>query len=188
MSDRELTFEEMLDIAVFKHGAYMFPIYDKGDVMAEMLNMKIPMFYSETDEADRKALEHLSNDWKSILSAPTDGTMFLGFNVEYGVRETHWRLYGEGSIAKIRFEKGEGPSGYWDWTEPQNNWGSSWQPTHWKPLELQWISTKDQLPNPGDLIVKRWASGSVWAGHYYPPIGQASRGDSGFDFWIKLPK
>ena len=52
---------------------------------------------------------------------------------------------------------------------------------------MSWISTKDQSPEPGDLIVKRWKSGSVWAGRYYPPAGRASQGDSGFDEWFKLP-
>ena len=52
---------------------------------------------------------------------------------------------------------------------------------------MSWISTEDQSPEPGDLIVKRWKSGSVWAGRYYPPAGRASQGDSGFDEWFKLP-
>lgn len=51
---------------------------------------------------------------------------------------------------------------------------------------MSWISTKDQSPEPGDLIVKRWKSGSVWAGRYSPPPGKASQGDSGFDEWFKL--
>lgn len=73
--------------------------------------------------------------WQSIDSAPKDGTPFIGWSSEYGQRETHWRLFGEGSSAKQRFDRGEGPSGSWEWSEPQSNWGSSWSPTHWQPRQ-----------------------------------------------------
>ena len=30
---------------------------------------------------------------------------------------------------------------------------------------MSWISTKDESPKPGDLIVKKWLyNGAVWAG------------------------
>jgi hypothetical protein len=54
---------------------------------------------------------------------------------------------------------------------------------------MEWISTKDELPKPGDLIVKKWLyNGAVWAGRYSQPASLASRGDSSFDLWIKLPE
>ena len=47
----------------------------------------------------------------------------------------------------------------------------------------QWISTSREMPQQGDLIVKRWKEGTVWAGLYY---GGAK--DSSFDSWYPLPK
>jgi hypothetical protein len=72
--------------------------------------------------------------WQPIATAPQDGARILAWSADLGARETHWRLYGDGSPAKANHLRGEGPSGAWDWSEPQNNWGSSWQPTHWQPL------------------------------------------------------
>lgn len=78
--------------------------------------------------------------WQPIETAPKDGTTILGYGEEpcrrggSHVRETRWEFYGEGSIAKELFKKGEGPSGSWGWQEPIHNWASSWEPTHWQPL------------------------------------------------------
>lgn len=70
-----------------------------------------------------------------IETAPKDGTTrILAWSQQKGARETYWRLYGEGSPAKEKFKRGDGPSGAWDWQEPQNNWAASWLPTHWQPL------------------------------------------------------
>lgn len=53
---------------------------------------------------------------------------------------------------------------------------------------MSWISTKDESPKPGDLIVKKWLyNGAVWAGRYAPPTSLSSRGDNSFDLWFKLP-
>lgn len=78
--------------------------------------------------------------WQPIETAPMDGTPILGYGEEpcrrggSHVRETRWEFYGEGSIAKERFKRGEGPSGSWGWQEPIHNWACSWEPTHWMPL------------------------------------------------------
>lgn len=47
---------------------------------------------------------------------------------------------------------------------------------------MNWISTRFKMPDPGTMIVKRWKSGSVWAGLY---SGGAKEGS--FDEWIPLP-
>ena len=70
----------------------------------------------------------------TIDTAPKDGTSILGWNENYGWRETRWTLYGEGSVAYADHKAGNGPDGYWNWSEPQNNWGASWRPTRWAPL------------------------------------------------------
>lgn len=77
--------------------------------------------------------------WRPIGTAPKDGTRFIGLGPipsDGGIeaRETCWRFYGEGSLAKAAFDRGEGPSGNWCWREPIHNWASSWSPTHWMPL------------------------------------------------------
>jgi hypothetical protein len=65
-----------------------------------------------------------------IKFAPKDETKFIGWNKEYGFRETYYRFYEEGTIARSEYENGFGPQGYYDWSEPISNWGSSWKPTH----------------------------------------------------------
>lgn len=88
--------------------------------------------------------------WQPIETAPKDGTTILGYGEEpcrHGgshVRETRWEFYGEGSIAKERFKKGEGPSGSWGWSEPVHNWASSWNPTHWMPLPSAPAATSEE--------------------------------------------
>jgi hypothetical protein len=44
-----------------------------------------------------------------------------------------------------------------------------------------WVETKTRLPQAGQLIVKRWANGNVWAGRY---SGRPK--DSSFDSWMPL--
>lgn len=44
-----------------------------------------------------------------------------------------------------------------------------------------WIKTSECLPRVGELIVKRWSNGAVWAGRY---AGTAK--DSSFDQWVSL--
>lgn len=84
-------------------------------------------------------------NWLPIESAPKD-VPIIGWSLRYGARETRWTLYGQGSPAKGKFDRGEGPDGYWDWSEPMNNWGSSWSPTHWMPLPPP---PTDPLPTSG---------------------------------------
>lgn len=48
---------------------------------------------------------------------------------------------------------------------------------------MNWIKTSEQLPEQGQLIVKRWISkDSVWAG-----VFSGSAKDSSFDEWFPLP-
>jgi hypothetical protein len=77
---------------------------------------------------------HEMIEYQLIQTAPRDGTPILAWNEGYGARETYWRFFGEGSLGKKYFDDGIGPSGNCNWSEPQNNWGSSWKPTHWMPL------------------------------------------------------
>lgn len=46
---------------------------------------------------------------------------------------------------------------------------------------MKYIDTKDQMPAPGQLIVKRWKSGAVWAGRY-----AGGPKESSFDEWASL--
>lgn len=45
-----------------------------------------------------------------------------------------------------------------------------------------WVRTSERRPDAGRLIVKRWKSGSVWAGVY-----SGTDKDSSFDEWCYLP-
>ena len=73
--------------------------------------------------------------WQLIETAPQNGAKILGWNEEFGARETQMNFYGEGSIGFAAWKSGKGPkeSG-WNWSEPKSNWGHTWKPTHWKPL------------------------------------------------------
>lgn len=73
-------------------------------------------------------------EWQPIDTAPKDGARILAVNGTYGARETFWRPYGDGSMAKLDFQDGLGPSGAWNWDEPMNHWASSWTPDYWMPL------------------------------------------------------
>lgn len=79
-------------------------------------------------------------DWQPIETAPRDGTFILAWGPEpvsnpgYEARQTYWAFYGEGSMAKAAYDRDEGPSGSWSWSEPCRGWVFSWHPTHWMPL------------------------------------------------------
>lgn len=88
--------------------------------------------------------QHLAPMWQPIETAPRDGTAILAWNENYGARETRWEFYREGSIAFSWFQEGKGPDGAWRWAEPQNNWGSSWAPTHWMPLPAAPDAAREQ--------------------------------------------
>lgn len=49
------------------------------------------------------------------------------------------------------------------------------------PDAVTWIDLDARLPEVGELIVKRWRNGSVWAGRY-----AGGRKDSGCDQWLPL--
>ena len=70
------------------------------------------------------------SQWRAIETAPLDGTKVLGWNEEYGARETRSETYTPGSpgYAEGRTDR------WWQWEEPKHNWTSSWRPTHWMPL------------------------------------------------------
>ena len=74
-------------------------------------------------------------EWQTIDTAPRDGTPILGWNEDYGQRETSMEKYQKGSPGFERWAAGDGPLNYgWRWSEPKNNWASTWEPTHWMPL------------------------------------------------------
>ena len=84
---------------------------------------------------EKDAARYREQEWQPIETAPKDGAHILGWNTEFGARETKMNFYGEGSIGYDAWEKGSGPREIgWDWTEPRNGWGLSWSPTHWMPL------------------------------------------------------
>lgn len=70
------------------------------------------------------------SSWQPIETAPTDGTPVLGWNAEYGARETRSVTYTPGSPG---FEAGR-TDRWWRWSEPKNSWLMAWDPTHWMPL------------------------------------------------------
>ncbi|ENU4129515.1 TPA: DUF551 domain-containing protein [Pseudomonas aeruginosa] len=75
------------------------------------------------------------SEWKTIDSAPKDGTKFLGYCPDYGVRETHMRKYTEGSIGYATWQRGDGPlNAGWDWFDTIHSSILNWRPTHWMPL------------------------------------------------------
>ena len=87
--------------------------------------------------------------WQLIETAPQDGTKILGWNEEFGARETKMNFYGEGSLGFAAWKSGKGPkeSG-WNWSEPKSNWGHTWKPTHWKPLLTPCNTTTPNVATP----------------------------------------
>jgi len=75
----------------------------------------------------------VSDGWRTIDSAPKDGTHFIGFKSGIVARETFWDFYQEGSISYNLYKEGKGPSGSWsDYT--REGWCLPFHPTHWMPL------------------------------------------------------
>jgi hypothetical protein len=74
-------------------------------------------------------------EWKTIDSAPRDGTPILGYSPEYGQRETRMCKYGESSPGYALWLRGDGPLNCgWEWSEPKANSFHTWKPTHWTQL------------------------------------------------------
>lgn len=48
---------------------------------------------------------------------------------------------------------------------------------------FSWIKVAERMPDSGQLIVKRWNNGAVWAGRY-----SGTEKDSSFDAWCPLPE
>lgn len=49
-------------------------------------------------------------------------------------------------------------------------------------MSVTWIDAKERLPQPGEMIAKRWRrTGAVWAGIY-----TGSKKESSFDEWVSL--
>jgi hypothetical protein len=85
--------------------------------------------------------------WQPIATAPQDGTKILGWNEEFGARETQMTFYGEGSPGFAAWKSGKGPkeSG-WNWSEPKSSWSHTWKPTHWKPLLTPFNTAAPEQP------------------------------------------
>ena len=103
--------------------------------------------------------------WMPIETAPQDGTKILGWNEEFGARETKMNFFGEGSLGFAAWKLGNGPkeSG-WNWSEPKSNCGNTWTPTHWMPLltpfnttlpaaQRQWVGLIRGVRVEGDSVV-----------------------------------
>jgi hypothetical protein len=87
--------------------------------------------------------------WQLIETAPQDGTKILGWNEEFGARETQMNFYGEGSLGFAAWKSGKGPKeNGWNWSEPKSNWGHTWKPTHWKPLLTPCNTTTPNVATP----------------------------------------
>ena len=129
-----------LELAAMKGGRSMKTIEEltldlEGECLGEhRTDETVIDFAKRLIAAWQEQQEPAVQEWLPIETAPKDGTRIFAMNFQYGARETYWRLYGEGSIAKVSFDAGLGPNGYWNWQEPQNHWGGSWTPTHWMSL------------------------------------------------------
>lgn len=69
--------------------------------------------------------------WKTIDSAPTDGTYFVGFGIRHGEVESHITCrvgYQEGSLGHA-----QGKTDTW-WEYIERNTCFEWKPTHWIPF------------------------------------------------------
>jgi hypothetical protein len=95
--------------------------------------------------------------WQLIETAPQDGTKILGWNEEFGARETQMNFYGEGSLGFAAWKSGKGPKeNGWNWSEPKSNWGHTWKPTHWKPLLTPCNTTTPNVATP-PAAQRQWA-------------------------------
>jgi hypothetical protein len=108
--------------------AMPFPIFD--------LTTNAPVHYSNTASMSAASPPDSTGGaesaWISVKDRlPELGQSVLGFNREYGQRGTPFDRWAQHSVNRAKYGD---DAGYFGWSEPQNNWASSWHPTHWKPL------------------------------------------------------
>lgn len=70
------------------------------------------------------------SEWKTIDTAPQDGTPILGWSADFGARQTASRTYTPGSPGHAQGRTDR----WWDWVEEYANTAHRWHPTHWQPL------------------------------------------------------
>lgn len=82
-----------------------------------------------------------------IETAPQDGTFILGWNKDYGWRETQSVTFQPGSpgYAQGRTDR------WWTWDEPKKGWAFHWEPTHWLPLPPSPVKTP--VPRERDVRI-----------------------------------
>jgi len=72
-----------------------------------------------------------AGEWHPIETAPKWRQRILGWNAEYGMRETCMMHYQVGSPGFA--QHGPAECG-WEWLEEKHNSVHRWEPTHWQPL------------------------------------------------------
>lgn len=92
-----------------------------------------------------------------VATAPQDGTPILGWNADYGWRETKSVTFQPGSPghAEGRTDR------WWTWDEPKNNWAFHWNPTHWLPLPQHPKTSAPLTSDPARIDTEQFPEGSL---------------------------